>query len=130
MATVLQQRGRFSAIDIVHRLSQQDRQQYLLSGFIRDAFKTLVPKEIKCIILEYAKLDIQSDLEIELNKRIKVAIIGPGAVGKSAITIRLVANEFRQEYDPTIEDYYHCTIDVDGYQRKLNILDIQSMNDM
>ena len=36
----------------------------------------------------------------------KITILGAGAVGKSAITVRMVANEFQKEYDPTIEANY------------------------
>ena len=49
--------------------------------------------------------------------------MGAGAVGKSAITVRMVANEFQQEYDPTIEANYTCAIQVDGKQETLDILD-------
>merc|ERR1719266_2922742 len=53
----------------------------------------------------------------------KIVVMGAGAVGKSAITIRMVVNEFKQEYDATIEDSYTCTIDVDGKNALLDILD-------
>mmetsp|Transcript_27846 Transcript_27846/g.44140 ORF Transcript_27846/g.44140 Transcript_27846/m.44140 type:complete len:188 (+) Transcript_27846:21-584(+) len=53
----------------------------------------------------------------------KITILGAGAVGKSAITVRMVANEFQQEYDPTIEANYTCTIQVDGKNEQLDILD-------
>eukprot|EP01083_Nonionella_stella_P030026 82447_1 len=53
----------------------------------------------------------------------KITILGAGAVGKSAITVRMVANEFQQEYDPTIEANYTCTIQVDGKNETLDILD-------
>mmetsp|Transcript_49833 Transcript_49833/g.44654 ORF Transcript_49833/g.44654 Transcript_49833/m.44654 type:complete len:205 (+) Transcript_49833:97-711(+) len=53
----------------------------------------------------------------------KITILGAGAVGKSAITVRMVANEFQQEYDPTIEANYTCAIQVDGKQETLDILD-------
>jgi len=33
----------------------------------------------------------------------KLAVLGSGAVGKSALTIRLVTDNFLDEYDPTIE---------------------------
>ena len=33
---------------------------------------------------------------------IKIAVLGAGAVGKSAVVIRMVANEWKHEYDPTI----------------------------
>eukprot|EP01083_Nonionella_stella_P222704 794427_1 len=53
----------------------------------------------------------------------KITILGAGAVGKSAITVRMVANEFQQEYDPTIEANYTCTIQVDNKNETLDILD-------
>ena len=33
----------------------------------------------------------------------KVVVLGAGGVGKSALTIRLVTDNFLEEYDPTIE---------------------------
>ena len=56
---------------------------------------------------------------------------GGGGVGKSSLTIRLITDNFLEEYDPTIEDDYrkNVTIDetVDGVSNKvalkLDILD-------
>jgi len=36
----------------------------------------------------------------------KITVLGGGAVGKSALTIRFITGEFEQIYDPTIEDSY------------------------
>ena len=33
----------------------------------------------------------------------KIVVFGAGGVGKSALTIRLVTDNFLKEYDPTIE---------------------------
>ena len=33
---------------------------------------------------------------------IKLMVVGDGGVGKSAITVRFVANHFVEEYDPTV----------------------------
>eukprot|EP01084_Bolivina_argentea_P316399 548427_1 len=54
---------------------------------------------------------------------IKIVVLGAQGVGKSAITIRLVANEFLAFYDPTIEDCYTCEIQVDGTHFQLDVLD-------
>merc|ERR1712083_1031360 len=53
----------------------------------------------------------------------KIVVLGAGAVGKSAITIRMVANEWRKEYDPTIEDSYTCMINVNKKNEQVDILD-------
>lgn len=53
----------------------------------------------------------------------KLVILGGGAVGKSAITVRLVSNHFVQIYDPTIEDSYKTSLNVDGQIVSLDILD-------
>jgi len=53
----------------------------------------------------------------------KVAVVGSGGVGKSAITISFVQNHFIEEYDPTIEDSYRKQITVDGQPCLINILD-------
>jgi small GTP-binding protein len=59
----------------------------------------------------------------EGNEEYKMVVLGSGAVGKSALTIRLVTQNFLEEYDPTIEDNYNKTINVDGIPAHLDILD-------
>jgi len=53
----------------------------------------------------------------------KIVVLGGGGVGKSALTIRLVTDNFLDEYDPTIEDSYRKQVDVDGKSALLDILD-------
>jgi GTPase SAR1 family protein len=53
----------------------------------------------------------------------KMVVLGSGAVGKSALTIRLVTQNFLEEYDPTIEDNYNKQVVVDGTGAHLDILD-------
>merc|ERR1712130_369167 len=40
-------------------------------------------------------------------------VLGPGGVGKTSLTIRFLSDTFTVEYEPTIEDFYRKTIDVD-----------------
>ena len=40
-------------------------------------------------------------------------VLGPGAVGKTALTIRFLSDNFIDEYEPTIEDFYRKQIDVE-----------------
>eukprot|EP01084_Bolivina_argentea_P007726 14507_1 len=53
----------------------------------------------------------------------RIVIFGAGGVGKSALTIRLVTNSFLDEYDPTIEDSYRKSVQIDGSPALLDILD-------
>mmetsp|Transcript_6804 Transcript_6804/g.15710 ORF Transcript_6804/g.15710 Transcript_6804/m.15710 type:complete len:194 (-) Transcript_6804:55-636(-) len=53
----------------------------------------------------------------------KLAIVGGGGVGKSALTIQLILNHFLEEYDPTIEDSYRKQVAVDDETCIMDILD-------
>ena len=55
--------------------------------------------------------------------RHRIVIMGAASVGKSAITVRLVCNEFRSEYDATISDSYTCMIQVRGQNEWIDIMD-------
>lgn len=54
---------------------------------------------------------------------IKLVVLGGGGVGKSALTIRLVTDNFLDEYDPTIEDSYRKSVVIDDKGALLDILD-------
>lgn len=53
----------------------------------------------------------------------KLVVVGAGGVGKSALTIQLIQNQFVDEYDPTIEDSYRKQVVIDGETCLLDILD-------
>jgi GTPase KRas protein len=53
----------------------------------------------------------------------KLVVLGAGGVGKSALTIRLVTDNFLDEYDPTIEDSYRKSVMIDEQSALLDILD-------
>mmetsp|Transcript_40497 Transcript_40497/g.66523 ORF Transcript_40497/g.66523 Transcript_40497/m.66523 type:complete len:198 (+) Transcript_40497:56-649(+) len=57
------------------------------------------------------------------SKECKIVVLGGGGVGKSALTIRLVTNNFLEEYDPTIEDSYRKSVAIDNESCLLDILD-------
>ncbi|CZT24910.1 related to Ras-related protein Rap-1b [Ramularia collo-cygni] len=52
-----------------------------------------------------------------------IAVLGSGGVGKSCLTMQFVQGVFVERYDPTIEDSYRKSIDVDGRQVVLEIMD-------
>ena len=58
-----------------------------------------------------------------------MVVLGSGGVGKSAITIQLVQGRFVAAYDPTIEDSYKKSIEVDGEDVSLDILDTAGQDD-
>eukprot|EP01156_Anaeramoeba_ignava_P008542 Anaeramoba_ignava/a3605_95.p1 GENE.a3605_95~~a3605_95.p1 ORF type:complete len:194 (-),score=60.27 a3605_95:122-703(-) len=53
----------------------------------------------------------------------QVVIAGPGSVGKSAITLQFISQQFIRDYDPTIEECYKKHIFVDNEVAYLDILD-------
>ncbi|KAI8598992.1 P-loop containing nucleoside triphosphate hydrolase protein [Dissophora ornata] len=55
--------------------------------------------------------------------RFSIVVVGDGAVGKSAMTLRFLRDQFHDEYDPTIEDSYCKHIEVDGKEYTLDIID-------
>ncbi|OQE78684.1 hypothetical protein PENNAL_c0054G08694 [Penicillium nalgiovense] len=55
--------------------------------------------------------------------KISITICGDGGCGKSSITMRLVRSQWVHEYDPTIEDSYSVTRNVDGHPYVLSITD-------
>ena len=57
------------------------------------------------------------------NNGYKLVVVGAGGVGKSALTIQLIQNQFMEEYDPTIEDSYRKQVVVDKEACYLDILD-------
>ena len=60
----------------------------------------------------------------ELGSRtFKFVVVGAGAVGKSALVVRFIKNDFVTDYDPTIEDSYRRQYTVDNIEGMLDILD-------
>lgn len=53
----------------------------------------------------------------------KVIVLGSTGAGKSALTVRLVTGYFMADLDPAVEDTYRKTIEVDGEDCALEILD-------
>lgn len=68
-------------------------------------------------------------------KEYKVVVLGGGGVGKSALTIRLVSDEFLEEYDPlsrilfeifNIEKHFHFHIYLTSEPSKIRIVNSAS----
>ena len=56
-------------------------------------------------------------------EKVTVSVLGTGGVGKSALTLRFIRDMFVEEWDPTIEDAYRKTVDVDDKLCNIEILD-------
>ena len=52
-----------------------------------------------------------------------IVMLGTGSVGKSAITIQYVSHYFSYVYNPTIEDSFRSTIEIDNEVYPISILD-------
>ena len=53
----------------------------------------------------------------------RIVLLGPGSVGKSALAVRFVNNSFNPRYDPTIEQTFSKSVEVDGSIVQLEIYD-------
>ncbi|KAH8817668.1 small GTPase superfamily [Flagelloscypha sp. PMI_526] len=56
-------------------------------------------------------------------RQFNIVVLGAGGVGKSALTVRYVRNEWMSYYDPTIEEEYRRVVNLDGILDSLEILD-------
>jgi len=65
----------------------------------------------------------------EPDRVIRLCLLGPGAVGKSALTLRYTSHIFQEEYEPTIEDAFRREVEVDGQLAALDILDTAGQED-
>jgi len=57
------------------------------------------------------------------SKFVKIYLLGASGVGKSAFTLRKFAQEFRNEYDPSCEDYYGLKLAVDDKELQYLLFD-------
>merc|ERR1712000_163737 len=60
----------------------------------------------------------------------KLAVVGGGGVGKSALTLQLVKQQFCEEYDPTIEDSHRKQVEIDGEVTLLEIFDTAGQEEL
>eukprot|EP00051_Salpingoeca_urceolata_P015642 m.204124 g.204124 ORF g.204124 m.204124 type:complete len:208 (+) comp18461_c2_seq3:164-787(+) len=54
---------------------------------------------------------------------ISVCLLGSGSVGKSALAIRFTEDRFVESYDPTVEDCYRKSLQLDGEDVMLELID-------
>jgi len=61
--------------------------------------------------------------------KMRIVVLGSGAVGKSSLIVRLTTGQFFEDYDPTIEDCHMGGLSVDGQPVRLEILDTAGQGD-
>ncbi|KAF8359082.1 ral-1 [Pristionchus pacificus] len=59
----------------------------------------------------------------------KVIMVGSGGVGKSALTLQFMYDEFVEEYEPTKADSYRKKVVLDGAECSIDILDTAGQED-
>ncbi|KAE9555528.1 hypothetical protein FO519_001296 [Halicephalobus sp. NKZ332] len=59
----------------------------------------------------------------------KVIMVGSGGVGKSALTLQFMYDEFVEEYEPTKADSYRKRVVLDGEECSVDILDTAGQED-
>ncbi|OQV21415.1 Ras-related protein O-RAL [Hypsibius exemplaris] len=59
----------------------------------------------------------------------KVIMVGSGGVGKSAITLQFMYDEFVEDYEPTKADSYRKKVTLDGKEVSVDILDTAGQED-
>mmetsp|Transcript_34740 Transcript_34740/g.59551 ORF Transcript_34740/g.59551 Transcript_34740/m.59551 type:complete len:187 (-) Transcript_34740:3-563(-) len=52
-----------------------------------------------------------------------IVVVGSGGVGKSAVTLRFIRDEFIAIYEPTVEDAYRKHVETDGYIGIVEVID-------
>jgi Ras-related protein Ral-B len=59
----------------------------------------------------------------------KVIMVGSGGVGKSALTLQYMYDEFVEDYEPTKADSYRKKVQLDGEEVQIDILDTAGQED-
>jgi len=59
----------------------------------------------------------------------KVIMVGAGGVGKSALTLQFMYDEFVEDYEPTKADSYRKKVVLDGQDSQIDILDTAGQED-
>uniref|UniRef100_A0A915MJ28 Small monomeric GTPase n=1 Tax=Meloidogyne javanica TaxID=6303 RepID=A0A915MJ28_MELJA len=59
----------------------------------------------------------------------KLIMVGSGGVGKSALTLQFLYDEFVEEYEPTKADSYRKRVVLDGEECSCDVMDTAGQED-
>jgi len=59
----------------------------------------------------------------------KIIMVGSGGVGKSALTLQFMYDEFVEDYEPTKADSYRKNVTIEGEEGQVDILDTAGQED-
>lgn len=80
----------------------------------------------------YGKFHVHSDVcgeiarfyEREPRQKMRVLLLGDGAVGKTSLVGKFLGKDFFEDYDPTIEEYFTKQVEVDGESVVADVVDL------
>ena len=61
--------------------------------------------------------------------KIRIAVLGNSLVGKSSLTYRFLNNKFLSQHEATIEECFAVTLNIEGLNVKLEIIDTAGQDD-
>lgn len=94
---------------------------YLSSGVLVDSPDEMQDEDN--LYISQGEPFFKSSNSARSGEKVTVSVLGTGGVGKSALTLRFIRDCFVEEWDPTIEDAYRKTLDVDDSLCTIEILD-------
>ncbi|XP_026739462.1 ras-related protein Ral-a isoform X2 [Trichoplusia ni] len=86
-------------------------------------------EEQKCSCLESRRGRTMSKKPAAQPTLHKVIMVGSGGVGKSALTLQFMYDEFVEDYEPTKADSYRKKVVLDGEEVQIDILDTAGQED-
>lgn len=105
----------------------RDRWQRLRAGLSEMASAATASRPDRDV--EAAQTTTSADASQNAIPMYKVIVIGSGGVGKSALTLQFMYDEFVEDYEPTKADSYRKKIMLDGKEAQIDILDTAGQED-
>ena len=62
-------------------------------------------------------------------KKVKIVVVGDGAVGKTSMIASYATNSFEDDHVPTVYDLYNCRVEVNGEKIEVQIHDTAGQDD-